>query len=81
MVTKKAASMRYNPPREELTLRDYFAAAALTGLAANLTIPEDRDEKYAVFDKLVCDSYDLADNMLEDRQFTEETIHVEPQPL
>lgn len=36
MVTKKAASMRYNPPREELTLRDYFAAAALTGLAANL---------------------------------------------
>jgi len=45
------------PPIDQITLRDYFAAAALTGLLAN------GDRKSAVEN-----AYAMADKMLEERQ-------------
>lgn len=45
------------PPIDQITLRDYFAAAALTGLLAN------GDRKTAVEN-----AYAIADKMLEERQ-------------
>jgi hypothetical protein len=44
------------PPIDQITLRDYFAAAALTGLLAN------GDRKSAVEN-----AYAMADKMLEER--------------
>jgi hypothetical protein len=44
------------PPIDKITLRDYFAAAALTGLLAN------GDRKTAVEN-----AYAIADKMLEER--------------
>jgi hypothetical protein len=45
------------PPIDQITLRDYFAAAALTGLLAN------GDRKSAIEN-----AYDIADRMLLERQ-------------
>ena len=45
------------PPIDNITLRDYFAAAALTGLLSN------GDRKSAVEN-----AYAMADKMLEERQ-------------
>lgn len=45
------------PPIDQITLRDYFAAAALTGLLAN------GDRKTAVEN-----AYAIADKMIEERQ-------------
>jgi len=45
------------PPIDQITLRDYFAAAALTGLLAN------GDRKSAVEN-----AYAMADKMLEERE-------------
>jgi hypothetical protein len=45
------------PPIDNITLRDYFAAAALTGLLAN------GDRKSAVEN-----AYAMADKMLEERK-------------
>ena len=45
------------PSIQEITLRDYLAAAALTGLLAN------GDRKTAVEN-----AYDIADKMIEERQ-------------
>jgi hypothetical protein len=45
------------PPIDNITLRDYFAAAALTGLLS------DGDRKSAVEN-----AYAMADKMLEERQ-------------
>lgn len=44
------------PPIQDITLRDYFAAAALTGLLA------DGDKKTAV-----ANAYAMADKMIEER--------------
>lgn len=48
--------MNTPPPIQDITLRDYFAAAALTGLVAN------GDRKTAVEQ-----SYKLADAMIKER--------------
>jgi hypothetical protein len=45
------------PPIDQITLRDYFAAAALTGLLS------DGDRKSAVEN-----AYAMADKMLEERE-------------
>lgn len=45
------------PPIDQITLRDFFAAAALTGLLS------DGDRKTAVQN-----AYDMADKMIEERQ-------------
>ena len=45
------------PPIDQITLRDFFAAAALTGLLS------DGDRKTAVQN-----AYDMADKMLKERQ-------------
>jgi hypothetical protein len=45
------------PPIDQITLRDYFAAAALTGLLS------DGDRKSAVEN-----AYAIADKMLEERE-------------
>ena len=45
------------PPIQDITLRDYFAAAALTGLLAN------GDRKTAVEN-----AYAMADKMIEERK-------------
>ena len=45
------------PPIDNITLRDFFAAAALTGLLS------DGDRRTAVQN-----AYDMADKMIEERQ-------------
>ena len=45
------------PPIQDITLRDYFAAAALTGLLS------DGDRKTAVQN-----AYDMADKMIKERE-------------
>lgn len=45
------------PPIDQITLRDFFAAAALTGLLS------DGDRRTAVQN-----AYDMADKMLKERQ-------------
>ena len=45
------------PPIDQITLRDFFAAAALTGLLS------DGDRRTAVQN-----AYDMADKMIEERQ-------------
>lgn len=49
--------MNTPPPIQDITLRDYFAAAALTGLLAN------GDRKTAVKN-----AYLIADDMIKERQ-------------
>ena len=52
-------STHYN---EGMTLRDYFAAAALQGILANPNLYDTGDEEAA------CDSYKMADAMLKARE-------------
>jgi len=49
--------MNTPPPIQDITLRDYFAAAALTGLVAN------GDRKTAA-----AQAYKLADDMIKERK-------------
>lgn len=46
-----------------MTLRDYFAAAALTGLASKMFTNQTNDRE-----SVVKQSYDLADKMLKQRE-------------
>jgi hypothetical protein len=44
-----------------MTLRDYFASAALTAIIQKLKIHEDRQNEYAAF------AYEIADQMIQQR--------------
>ena len=41
------------PPIDQITLRDYFAAAALTGLLANGDRKSAVENAYAIADKMI----------------------------
>lgn len=52
--------MNTPPPIQDITLRDYFAAAALTGLLAS--------EVNAQITEFAATAYQFADQMLKERQ-------------
>ena len=47
-----------NPPIDQITLRDYFAAAALTGLLANGDRKSAVENAYAMADKMILERDD-----------------------
>lgn len=57
------------PVNEGMTLRDYFAAKALSGLLANseYVIAVEREEKENASNKMAEIAYELADAMLKER--------------
>lgn len=53
----------YHPPQEGMSLRDYFAAAALPALIEKVGHPID-----GIVEDIVGAAYQIADSMLEERR-------------